>query len=44
MNEIVNMFFLVGDRFMPDLQLGEPESTYITCGPFTRNIRKNRKP
>ena len=37
MNEIVNMFLLAGDKFMPDMHLKQPEFTYIACGPFTKN-------
>ena len=37
MNEIVNNFLLVGDRFMPDMHLKQPGFTYSACGPFTKN-------
>ena len=37
MNEIVNKFFLVGDKFMPEMHLRQPEFTYSACGPFTKN-------
>ena len=37
MNEIVNKFLLVGDRFMPEMHLRQPGFTYSTCGPFTKN-------
>ena len=37
MNEIVNKFLLVGDRFMPKMHLKQPGFTYSACGPFTRN-------
>ena len=37
MNEIVNKFLLVGDKFIPEMHLKQPGFTYSACGPFTRN-------
>ena len=37
MNEIVNKFLLVGDKFMPEMHLRLPGFTYSACGPFTKN-------
>ena len=37
MNEIVNKFFLTGDKFMPQMHLRQPGFTYSACGPFTKN-------
>ena len=37
MNEIVNKFLLVGDKFMPEVHLKQPGFTYSVCGPFTKN-------
>ena len=37
MNEIVNTFSLVGDKFMPEMDLKQPGFTYSACGPFTKN-------
>ena len=37
MNEIVNKFLLVGDKFMPEMHLKQPGITYSACGPFTKN-------
>ena len=37
MNEIVNMFLLVGDKCMSEMQLKQPGFTYSACGPFTKN-------
>ena len=37
MNEIINKFLLVGDKFMPQMHLREPGFTYSACGPFTKN-------
>ena len=42
MNEIVNKFLLVGDKFMPEMRLKQPGFTYNACGPFTKN-KKNWK-
>ena len=40
MNEIVNKFFLAGDKFMPEMHLRQPGFMYSACEPFTKN--KNR--
>ena len=37
MNEIVNKFLLVGDKFMPEMDLKQPGFTYSACGLFTKN-------
>ena len=37
MNEIVNKFLLVGDKFMPETHLRQPGFTDSACGPFTKN-------
>ena len=36
MNEIVNNFLLVGDKFMPKMHLLHPGFTCSACGPFTK--------
>ena len=43
MNEIVNKFLLVGDKFMPEMHLKQPGFTYSACGPFTKNKQKIEK-
>ena len=43
MNEIVNKFLLAGDKFMTELQLEQPGSTYSACGPCTRNKDRIQK-
>ena len=43
MNEIVNKFLLVGDKFIPELHLKQPGFTYSACGPFTRNKERIEK-
>ena len=40
MNEIVNNFLLVGDKFMPEMHLKQPGFTYSACGPFTKKKEK----
>ena len=37
MNEIVNKFLLVVDKFMLEMHLKEPGFTYSACGPFTED-------
>ena len=41
MNEIVNKFLLVGDKFMPEVHLKQLGFTYSACGPFTKKQIKN---
>ena len=43
MNEIVNKFFLAGDKFTPEMHLKQPEFTYSACGPFTKNKERIQK-
>ena len=43
MNEIVNKFLLVGDKFMPEIHLRQPGFTYSTCGPFSKNKERIKK-
>ena len=37
MNEIVEKFLLVGDKFIPEMHLKQLGFTYSPCGPFTKN-------
>ena len=37
MNEIVNKFLLIGDKFMPETHLKQPGFTYNAWGLFTKN-------
>ena len=37
MNDIINKFLLVCDKFMPEMHLRQPVFTYGACGPFTKN-------
>ena len=32
MNEMLNKFLLVGDKFIPKMHLRQPAFTYSTCG------------
>ena len=43
MNEIINKFLLVGDKFMPEMHLKQPGFTYSACGPFTKNKKRIEK-
>ena len=43
MNEIVNKFLLVGDKFMPDMHLKQRGFTYSSCGPFNKNKGSTEK-
>ena len=36
MNEIVNTFLLMADKFMPEMHLKQPGFTDSACGPFTK--------
>ena len=43
MNETVNRFLLVGDKFIPEMHLKQPRFTYSPCGPFTKNKERIQK-
>ena len=43
MNEIVNKFLYVGDKFMPEMHFKQPGFTYSACGGFTRNKERIEK-
>ena len=40
MNDIINKSLLTGDKFMPEMNLRQPQFTYSACGPFTKNKEK----
>ena len=42
MNNIINKFLLVGDRFMSEMHLRQPQFIYSACGPFTRQKKKQK--
>ena len=37
MNNVINKFLLAGDKFMPEMHLGQPQFFYSACGLFTRH-------
>ena len=43
MNEVVNKFLPVGDKFMPEMHLKQPGFTYSACDPFTKNKERTEK-
>ena len=43
MNDIINTFLLAGDKFMPEINLRQPQFTYSAYGPFTKNKERIRK-
>ena len=43
MNDIVNTFLLVGDKFIPEMHLRKPGFIYSACGPFTKNKERIKK-
>ena len=43
MNEIINKFLLVGDKFMPEIHLGQPGFTSSACGPITEYKERIQK-
>ena len=43
MNEIINKFLLVGDKFMSEMHLRQPRFNYSACGPFTKNKERIEK-
>ena len=43
MNEIVNMFLLTGDKFMPEMHLRQPGFAYSAFGLFTKNKERIQK-
>ena len=43
MNDIINKFLLVGDKFMPEMHLRQPGFTNSACGPFTKTKERIQK-
>ena len=43
MNDVINKFLLVGDKFMPEMHLRQSGFTYSACGPFTKNKERIEK-
>ena len=43
MNEIINKFLMVGDKFMSEMHLKQAGFTYSAFGPFTKNKERIEK-
>ena len=43
MNNIINKFWLAGDKLMPEIHLRQPQFVYSACGPFTRHEERIKK-
>ena len=43
MNNIVNKFLLIRDKFMPEMYLKQPGFTDSACCPFTKNKKRIEK-
>ena len=43
MNKIVNKFLLAGDKFMAEMHLRQPASTYSACVPLRKNKERTQK-
>ena len=43
MNNVINKFLLVGDKFMPEMHLRQPQFVYSACRPFTRHKERIKK-
>ena len=43
MNDIINKFLLVGDKFMPEMHLTQPGFTYSACAPFSKKKERIQK-
>ena len=43
MNNTINKFLWVGDKFMPEMHIRQPQFTYSAGGPFTKHKKRNRK-
>ena len=42
MNKTVNKFLLADNKFMPEIQLKQPEFTYSACGIFIKTNKQFR--
>ena len=42
MNSIINKLLLAGDKFMTEIHLIQTEFTYSSCGPSSKNKKKNK--
>ena len=42
-SNVINTFLLLGDKFMPEIHLRQPQFTYSACGPFTMHEERIQK-
>ena len=42
-SNVINKFLLVGDKFMSEIHLRQPQFTYSACGPFTKHEQTIQK-
>ena len=42
-SNVINKFLLVGDKFMPEIHLRQPQFTYSACGPFSKHEQRIQK-
>ena len=42
-SNVINKFLSLGDKFMPEIHLRQPQFTYSACGPFTRHEQRIQK-
>ena len=43
MNDIVNKFFLAGDKFMPEIYLRQPRFAYSACELYSKSKERIQK-
>ena len=43
MGHVINKFLLLGDKFMPEIHLRQPQFTYSACGPVTKHEQRIQK-
>ena len=43
MSNTINKLLLAGDKFMPEIHLGQPKFTYSAFGPFTKHEQRIQK-
>ena len=42
-SNVIDKFLLVGDKFIPEIHLRQPQFTYSACGPFTKYEQRIQK-
>ena len=43
MNNIINKFLIAGDKFMPEMNWGQPRFMYNACGPLKQKQKLDYK-